>query len=152
MARISLIISNYTNWSARMWERIDLMSPNFNKHKLSRIKSNYTNYRTKLPAIWVKQFPVGQLWIFIIQAVCNPISVNSLQFVKFVLIQFVKFVFFITFAPVNPEVTHFNISVCFHGAPNQANRVFNHSIFLDNELFHQITCGIITGWRNCVLW
>jgi hypothetical protein len=46
---------------------------------------------------------------------------------------------------VNQEVTHFNISGCFHGALHQANRLFNHSIFLINDLFHQITCGIITG-------
>jgi hypothetical protein len=46
---------------------------------------------------------------------------------------------------VNPEVTHFNISICFHGALHQANRLFNHSIFFDDDLFHQITGGITTG-------
>jgi hypothetical protein len=49
------------------------------------------------------------------------------------------------FCAVNAEVSHFNIFTCFHGALRQANRLFNHSIFLNNELFHQITGGIITG-------
>jgi hypothetical protein len=45
---------------------------------------------------------------------------------------------------VNQEVSHFNISVYFHGALHQANRLFNHSIFFIDDIFHQITCGIIT--------
>jgi hypothetical protein len=45
---------------------------------------------------------------------------------------------------VNAEVSHFNIFTCFHGALRQANRLFNHSIFFIDDIFHQITCGIIT--------
>jgi len=49
------------------------------------------------------------------------------------------------FCAVNQEVSHFNFSACFQGALHQANRLFNYSIFLNNDLFHQITGGIITG-------
>jgi hypothetical protein len=48
-----------------------------------------------------------------------------------------------TFAPVNPEVQSFHITTCFHGAPSQANRLFNHSNFFINDLFHHLTRGTI---------
>jgi hypothetical protein len=51
----------------------------------------------------------------------------------------------LTFAPVNPEVSYFNLPIRFPEACHQAYQQNHHSIFFNNDLLHQITGSIIIG-------